>query len=306
MWRRNRAVFALVVWCVPAWAHVVSISNGELHVTSRNATYELRIPAYEVENMATPETTLLNEIRFGGAARTSAKCTRDPNWLVCDATYTFAADVPDKVDVECTLYRVTVPNHVHILYVEQGGNSDQRTFDQGSPSGEMRFHPPSFSETLARDGSAGALRLLGSVAALLFLAGLALAARTWRELALLGLTFVAAEWAVRPVAPFIPIALPPEFLEAVLALTAAYIAAELAFLRQAGARWVLAPLFGLLHGLPFAPFPALYMAGAVAAQILVFVLIGFGALRLPAAWRTRTTAAVLGTALASFAFSLLK
>lgn len=286
--------------CVTAHAHVVSISNGEMHVTGQTATFELRIPVYEVE-VSTPETTLLDELRFAGGKRVSSECTKDADWLTCRANYEFAEPVPDKIAVECTLYRVTVPNHIFMLYAVQGPNSDQRVFDQNTSVIEMRFHPPSLWESISRDGIAGALRLLKSPAGLLFLLVIALAARTIRDAAILGALFLAAEWVVRPLSPFIPIGMSPEFLEAVMALTVAYLAGELLLLPTGSARWVIVPLLGLIHGLPFVAFPALYLGGASVLQFGLLAVASLASLRMPAAWRKSAAALLLTLSLAWFA-----
>lgn len=296
----NRALLVLLT-CATAWGHVVSISNGELRVTGRSAELEFRIPVYEVEAVATPETTLLDELRFAGAIRTKSECSKDADWLTCHASYSFAQSVPDKIQVECTLYRVTVPNHIHMLYAVQGGNSDQQVFDQNVATRELRFHPPSLWESLTRDGAAGALRLLKSPAGLLFLLVVGLAARSWRDGLLLGIAFLAAEWVVRPLSPFIPLTMSPEFLEAVMALTVAYLAGELLLLPEGSARWVIVPLLGLVHGLPFVAFPPLYLAGATAVQVLLLVCAATAVLRIPAAWRKLVAGVVFALAGAWFA-----
>ena len=51
------------------YAHVVSMSSGELHVNGRTAIYELRIPMYEVAHVTHPETALLDQLKFEGARR---------------------------------------------------------------------------------------------------------------------------------------------------------------------------------------------------------------------------------------------
>src|SRR5579863_5727942 len=103
-------LLAAVLLCAVAQAHVVSISNGELHVDGRTATFELRIPAYELVNMSHPETTLLDQLKFEGAHRTMSSCLGDAGTYVCHATYEFEHSMPDKIGVECTLFKVTVPN----------------------------------------------------------------------------------------------------------------------------------------------------------------------------------------------------
>ncbi len=106
--------------CGCAYAHVVSMSNGELHVDGRTATYELRIPMYEVAHVTHPETALLDQLKFEGARRTSSDCRELNGTYICRANYEFDRPVPDKIEVECTLFEVTVPNHVHLLYAVQG------------------------------------------------------------------------------------------------------------------------------------------------------------------------------------------
>jgi hypothetical protein len=290
-----------VLACAVAHAHVVSISNGELRVTGQTAIFELRIPLYEVESIANPETALLDELHFGGAKRTASVCSKDADWLTCRANYEFADPVPDKIEVECSLYRVTVPNHIHMLYAVQGENSDQRVFDQNTPKLEMRFHPPSGTESLSRDGGAGALRLLKSPAGLLFLLVVALAARSGRDAVILGASFLGAEWLVRPLSPFIPLALSPEFLEAVMALTVAYLAGELLLLPNGSARWFIVPVLGLIHGMPFVAFPPLYLGGASALQIVLLTVASVAALRMPPEYRKPASGVLLVAAAAWFA-----
>jgi hypothetical protein len=196
---------------------------------------------------------------------------------------------------------VTVPNHIHMLYAAQGENGDQKVFDQNTAEAEMRFHPPSLWESITRDGTAGALRLVQSVGALLFLAVMALCARNWRDAVIMGSAFLAAEWLVRPLSPYIPIGLSREFLEALLALTAAYLAGEILFLPDSNARRLVAPTFGLIHGLPFAPFPPLYLAGAQCVQVVAYSAFAIGALRMSASWRKPAAITLLLAAGAWFA-----
>jgi hypothetical protein len=256
---------------VPAWAHVVSMSTGELRVDGPTAVYELRMPMYEAAHMAKPE-ALIDHIRFAGAQRTSAKCHEEGGTYVCVANYEFPGLI-DRLDVECTFYQVTVPNHVHLLNATQGPNTDEVVFDQSFPRSEIRFRPPSRFEVLSKELGSGVWRAMVSPAAL-FLLILIVAARTWREGALLMAMYLAGEWIMRPIAPKIPWTLSPRFIEAAMALTVAYLALEILTLPNAGNRWAVVLVLGLFHGLYFAAFPATYLAGAVAMQvILVFLLV---------------------------------
>ena len=287
-----RRLLLPVLICGCAYAHVVSMSSGELHVNGRAATYELRIPMYEVAHVTNPETALLDQVKFAGARRTSSNCQEQNGSYVCRADYEFDQPVPDKIEVECTLFQVTVPNHVHLLYAVQGANADQVVFDQTFRQVEVRFHPPSRAEVVAKAAAAGIARLFRSVSGLLFLAVLVLAARNTREMGILTIAFVSAEWLARPIAPRIPMSFSPEFLEALLALTVAYLAAEIVFLPESQARWAVVPILGIAHGLPFSAFPAPYLTAASITQALFLGLLWLAARKMPAAWR-RPAAGVL-------------
>jgi HupE / UreJ protein len=295
----------LFLICGSAYAHVVSMSSGELHVTGRAATYELRIPMYEVAHVSNPETALLEHVKFEGARRTSSSCRQEGDTYVCRADYEFDRPVPDKIEAECTLFQVTVPNHVHLLYAVQGSNSDQEVFDQTFRQAEVRFHPPSRAELIAKDAAAGIGRLFQSVSGLLFLAVLALAARNIREMGILTIAFLAGEWLARPLAPRIPMNFSPEFLEAVLALTVAYLAAEIVFLPDSQARWVVVPVLGVAHGLPFAAFPRPYLTAASITQALVLSVLWLAARKIPPAWRRPAAGVLLVAGIGWFARMLL-
>jgi len=300
-----RRLALLLALAAGAHAHVVSMSSGEIHITGRTATYELRMPAYEITHVTNPATELLDQLSFTGARRTASECKKEEDTYDCTASYEFEKEVPDKLEVECTLFRVTVPNHIHMLYAVQGENGDQVVFDQSNPKREMRFHPVSLTETITRDGGAGALRFLSSAAGVLFIAALVLAARSPRDLAILAVSFLVAEFLVRPVVPYIRIGLSPDFLEALLALTVAYLAAEIFFL-PGRARWMVVPVLGLAHGLPFAGFPPMYMLGAAGVQSILIAALAIPVFRMPPAIRRNAAAILMVVAVGWFTSLLLK
>ena len=295
----------LFLICCSADAHVVSMSSGELHVNGRTATYELRIPMYELTHVTHAETALLDQVTFGGARRTSSNCQEQNGTYVCHADYEFDRPVPDKIEVECTLFQVTVPNHVHLLYAVQGPNSDQAVFDQTFRQVEVRFHPPSRAELIAKASASGIARLFKSVSGLLFLAVLVLAARNTREMGILTIAFVAGEWLARPLAPRIPMSFSPEFLEAVLALTVAYLAAEIVFLPDSQARWAVVPILGIAHGLPFSAFPSSYLTAASITQAILLSILWLFARKMPASWKRPAAGILLIAGIGWFARMLL-
>lgn len=261
----------------PLSAHVVSMSTGELRVDGTLAVYELRMPMYEIAHVANPETALIDHVHFAGARLISSACHQEGDTYVCIANYKFAGPI-DRVEVDCALYQVTVPNHVHLLRAIQGPNSDQAVFDQNVPRAEVRFRPPSPMEVLLRGIAEGMWRAIASPA-VLFLIALAIAARSGREAALLAAMYLAGEWLTRPIAPRIPWPLSPRFIEAAMALTVAYLAVEILALPKAGKRWAVVLVLGLFHGLYFASFPASYLTGASLIQAILIAILAWLALR---------------------------
>lgn len=291
----TRVSLALMLASAPVWAHVVSMSTGELRVDGPTAVYELRMPMYEVAHMANPE-SLIDHIRFGDAQRTSAKCHQEDATYVCVAHYEFPGLI-DRLNVECTFYQVTVPNHVHLLNAtlsnpNQTPYADEVVFDQSFPRSEIRFRPPSRFEVVSREMATGVWRAIVSPA-VLFLLILIVAARTPREGLLLLAMYLAGEWIMRPLAPKIPWTLSPRFIEAAMALTVAYLALEILALPNAGNRWAVVLALGLFHGLYFAAFPATYLEGAAAMQALLVLLLVWIALK----WATPTLRRISATVL---------
>src|SRR5256886_17001627 len=111
---------------------------------------------------------------------------------VCSADYEFPVAV-DRLDAECTFHSVTVPNHVHLLRARKDGKSDQAIFDFSFSKIQIRFDPPTAMESFGTQTGSGFLRPLGGVVPIRFLATLALAARSGRELARVAGRFLAGQ-----------------------------------------------------------------------------------------------------------------
>jgi hypothetical protein len=271
--------------CGPLRAHMVSMSTGDLKVDGARASFELRMPMYEVAHVHEPQHTLLDHVRFKGGgdwAKVSGQaCRQEQDTYVCTADYQFPAPV-ETVQVECTLASVTVPNHVHLLRAYRGDKTDQAVFDLSYTQAEIRFLPPTAFETATREISAGFMRAAGGLAPLLFLVSLALAARSRRELMALTASFVAAETLACAIAPRIAVSLSPRFIEAAAALTIAYLAFEIILLPQSGMRWLVVAVLGLFHGAYFAAFLtesgyhfATFLSGVIMCELLLIALFAF-------------------------------
>jgi hypothetical protein len=282
----------LLAAAAPAFAHMMSMSTGDLRIEGTAARYELRMPLYEIAHVPDAQRSLLGRIHFSSGGRAAVlrkqSCREDvalSSW-VCNAELEFAAPV-DRLDVECSFHAVTVPNHVHLLRVEKDGRRDQALFDLSFPKATLRFTPPSALETAATEGGAGFLRALGGPVQWLFLAALALAARRRAELAALAAMFLAGQAAAVVIVPLTGWQPAPRFVEAAAALTIAYMAVEILILPAAGARWAVAGALGAFHGLYFHLFlqesgysAALVLCGAALAEIPVIAGMGLAAARI--------------------------
>jgi hypothetical protein len=306
---RVRVWLGLLAW--PACAHVVSMSSGDLTIEGTRAHYELRMPQYEIAHVASPERVLLEHVRFssgGREARLLAKsCGADGrDTYVCTADYEFSAPV-ERLDVECTFAAITVPNHVHLLRAEMAGKHDQALFDISFPHATMRFRPPTPMETAVTESGAGFMRALGGAVQILFLAALALAARSGKELLALAGMFLAGQIASVLIVPHTAWQPAPRFVEAAAALTIAYLAVEILLLPEAGARWLVAGALGAFHGLYFHLFlqtsgyrPGFVLAGAALAEITAIAILGLAFRRIGHAARALRPVEVSASALLVF------
>jgi HupE / UreJ protein len=278
----------LAVAALPLYAHVMSMSTGDVTVQGNRAHYELRMPVYEIADLKNPEPVLFDHIRFSTAgqdariAQRSCHADMAQGSYICVADYEFPVAV-DRLDVDCTLHQVTVPNHVHLLRAQKDGKSDQAIFDFSFSKAQIRFDPPTAMETFFTQTGAGFVRALGGLVQILFLATLALAARSRRELAALAGMFLLGQVATAVIASKTNWEPAPRFVEAATALTIAYMAVEILALPQAGKRWLIAGALGVFHGLYFALFlrtteynPVYVLTGASIAEVLLIGLFAFG------------------------------
>ncbi len=312
----------LLVAAATASAHVLSMSSGELRVEGARASLEVRLPIYEVSHLDNPTQSLLDSfeihVRSAPAKRVSGTCAEDAELgaFVCKAEYELPSE-PEEIEVDCRLTETTVANHVHILRIVSGDNAEQKVFDYASTRETVRLRPLTPLEAFVSTALAGARRVLGGPAQLLFVLALAVAARSRRELVAMGAAFLAAQAAGAVGLAASDWAPPPKFVESAGALTVAYLATEILALPQAGARWLVAAGMGLFHGIYFGVFlrqsemsAAAVLGGASIAEGLVLAGLGLLALRLAKdfgekLFRNTTAGLLLAIGLGWFAVRLL-
>jgi hydrogenase/urease accessory protein HupE len=276
----------------------MSMSSGELRVEGTHATYELRMPLYEIVHLEKPEPTLLGSFRVysGGEEiklqQGACRADSDEGIYRCEASYEFP-EPPDQLSVECSFAAVTVPNHVHVLRAIRGEVTEQAVFDFSTSRANIRFTPPTWSELATSQMWSGVVRVLIGPFQVLFLVALVLAGRQRRELVWLGISFAVAETLTAAVLAGITWGPPPRFVEAAAALTVAYLAIEILVLPEAGYRWMIAAAMGVFHGFYFGSFlkqsemESLYVLGGVLlANALLLITFAYllARLREGAAW----------------------
>ncbi len=256
---RPVALAVVAALASPAWAHVMSMSNGELRVDGLEARLTVDVPLYEVEHLETAEEAVLGAFALSAEGRSlpmvagSCQERTDKGSYACEATYALPPGTA-RLDVECSLPDVTVPNHVHVLRAVGEGFADQKVFDYSFRKHEVRFRAPSAFERFRSQAGAGAVRVLFGPVQLLFLLALAIAARSHKELLWIGVAFLVAEGIAAVLVAergWLP---PARFVEAAGALTVAYIGVEILALPEAGGRWLVAAGMGVFHGLYFGVF----------------------------------------------------
>ena len=289
-----RGVSAIARWTAigigltaSASAHVMSMSSGELEIVGDRAVYELRMPLYEITHLEEPERTLLENIRLrsesGEARRLEGSCEADAasGWYRCHSVFEFPAPI-EQLDVECTFAAVTVPNHVHLLRATRGDVTKQAVFDFSFTHTTIRFTSPTEAGIALTELWTGAARVLGGPVQLLFLAALALAGRSRKELLYLGFAFIATETVSAMFVAAESWQPAPRFIEAAAALTVAYLAVEILLLPEARYRWLIAAGMGVFHGFYFGTFlgqsemsPVYVLTGVAVTEAAVLALFAW-------------------------------
>jgi hypothetical protein len=288
------------------------MSTGYAAIHGRALEYTFRIPDYEMAHVRDP-ISLFDQIRFSSdgeeGVRTGQECHPDPanGSYLCAADYRFSRAIEQLV-IECTFYRVTVPNHVHMLHAERAGKYDQAILDSSFPSATLSFRPPTAAEVALTQSGAGFAQVLASGAQLLLLFATAFAARNRAEHIRIVVAFVAGQCASGVALQYANWQLQPRFAESAAALALAYLSLEMLLFPTSRGRWVMAGILGVFSGMYFTFFinesgysMFWVLAGAAVASTLItsiFRVTLFGLNKIPLdgslrGWVPRAAASVL-------------
>ncbi|MGE0814660.1 MAG: HupE/UreJ family protein [Vicinamibacterales bacterium] len=165
-------------------------------------------------------------------------------------TYEFAAPV-GTLALETTLPEVTQPDHRHLASVVRGDASIEAVLDLDSPRAVFGPAGRGFAATARRFAALGIEHIVTGYDHLAFLAALLLGAAAFRAVVGIVTAFTVAHSLTLGLASFDLVTVPPALVEALIALSIAWVAVENLVLDRPAHRWRLAFVFGLVHGFGF-------------------------------------------------------
>jgi hypothetical protein len=296
---RPRALAALLLLAAPTagLAHtggstgyaVITISRGTVRYEATLPTTVLPSDLAEALRLAQgghapSREPLLDLVRTHVVLRAGdVRCEPGPGEVVPGAfpapTFTMHVDfacgrAPRELTVQDDTFDVLGPDHHTLARVEAPGGTQQFAF---APETRVARFPietaPAASHSTGSFVLLGIHHILGGYDHLLFVIGLLLPGGSLLSLAKIITAFTLAHSVTLSLAVLQVVTLPDRLIEAVIALSIAYVAAEnLAGRAGVSRRWVVSFCFGLVHGFGFSS--ALRELG-LPTQGLAFSLLGF-------------------------------
>ena len=296
---RRRALAALLLLAAPAvgLAHtggstgyaVITVSRGTVRYEATLPTTVLPSDLAEALRLAQgghapSREPLLDVVRKHVVLRADdVRCEPGPGEVSPGAfpapTFTMRVDFacgrgPRELTVQDDTFDVLGPDHHTLARIEAPGTTQQFAF---APETRVARFPietaPAASHSTGSFVLLGIHHILSGYDHLLFVIGLLLPGGDLLSLAKIITAFTIAHSVTLTLAVLQVVTLPDRLIEAVIALSIAYVAAENLFGRPAvSRRWLVSFCFGLVHGFGFSS--ALRELG-LPAQGLLFSLLGF-------------------------------
>ena len=166
-----------------------------------------------------------------------------------EATLQFAAKPSSSYSIRCEPLTDLGPDHRTLAKIRYRGRTEQFIFQKDVT---YQSAPRSFAEVFAQFLELGVVHIFTGYDHILFLLGLLLAATTLLEAVKIVTAFTIAHSVTLALAALGLMSPPSRIVEAGIALSIVYVAAENLFLRKPGRRWVVSFFFGLVHGFGFA------------------------------------------------------
>ena len=158
-----------------------------------------------------------------------------------------------SVELESTFYRLIDEHHRALCRVDYDSQVEQFLFDSHRTRQriEIRQDSTGLAERMGRFIQLGTEHIFTGYDHIAFLVGLTLLGGSLGALIRVVSSFTVAHSITLILAALDVVVLPTRFVEAAIALSICYIALENIFARQIKFRWVVAFLFGLVHGFGF-------------------------------------------------------
>ena len=162
-------------------------------------------------------------------------------------------EVTEFVQIHASLEDLTDPHHRHLMRVTVEGETVQHALGHGA--NDVRINPSRLGYGTAgrmlRFARLGVEHILSGYDHLVFLAGLLVTTLSVGPLVRVVTAFTLAHSITLALATLEIMVLPDRFVEAVIALTIAYVALENLWLKSFDKRWRVTFVFELLHGFGF-------------------------------------------------------
>lgn len=246
--------------------HGTLVSYSMITVDGKKASLNLRIPASELRwNYALPhDATEIRRrladafvVKFDGKSwfpdQTNASVSIDPGntELIFEARGTLGQSI-SEIELICMLPEITDPQHTNLAMIQHGERVAQAVLTLEKPRFKLElWGAKSLFSQFFQFTRLGVEHIFTGYDHMLFLLALLIVSTTLIGLVKIVSSFTVAHSITLALATFGVISLPSRFIEAAIALSICYVAAENLIVKDVRKRWILTFVFGLIHGFGF-------------------------------------------------------
>jgi hypothetical protein len=261
------------LWCATVRAHDVSQSDSKIEVHGREVHVSFRLNLLELRYVDTNGDGLISYDELDNSiSRVYADVKQhyvlhgpdlpvqvtlekysvvEGHVVAMELNYQFAQDVT-KLEVTSTMYQITQPTHEHLTSANLAGTVHEAVLNAANPSTVFAAGDATTLKTFENFVRLGIMHIFTGYDHLAFLVGLLIVTTSLRSLIKIVTSFTVAHSITLALAALNIVTLPERLVEATIALSIAYVAAENLFMRHAVShRWAVAFIFGLVHGFGF-------------------------------------------------------
>lgn len=284
---RSFAVLVLCALPLPAGAHALRVSTGDVTVQGRQVHADLQFARAELDVLRPEDVARTIQVTSDGepcALAASSTAPAQEDGVLVDARWECPA-APGRLTMVLGFLDRLPAGHVHVALLRLPGGMVQRTARAGAPVLEVQAHPGAWAGA-GRFLRLGAEHIFQGADHIAFLIGVLLLGGSFRQLVGIVTAFTVAHSVTLALATLGWVVPPPRLIEPLIALSIVAVAVEnLVALRNPlsaervqtaiGHRWRLTFAFGLVHGFGFAgALRALELPRALLAPSLLTFNLG--------------------------------